>query len=301
MDQSHYFHPPRRTGSIIQIGMIILFSAAGLWGIWQINQARAGIQILPFIFAVLISLVTVPFLVYRYYSLQQSLYTLRREGITLQWGWRSETIPMADVEWVHPAHDLETPLRFPRLRWPGSLVGARIFSRGPSIEFMASTTQDLIIIALKNNRYFVISPRDVNHFLETFRELTEMGALESIESQSVQSRLLLTNIWKERPALILIVLGFLLNITLLTWALLIIPNRSQISLGFTPRGTPHEPLDSVRLLLLPILNAFAYFINLFLGFFLFRRAANRLLSYFLWGTSLAIAVFFHIGVYFITR
>lgn len=281
--------------------MIVIFSAVGLWGIWQISQARAGIQILPFIFAVLISLLTVPFLVYRYYALQQSIYELRRESVHLQWGWRSETIPMGEIEWVHPAHDLETPLRLPRLRWPGSVIGARIFSRGPNIEFMASRAEDLIIIAVKGNRYFVISPQDVNLFLEVFRKLTEMGALEHIPGESVQSRLLITNVWKERPALILISVGFLLNLSLLTWSLLVIPARAQISLGFTPEGIPHEPLDSVRLLLLPILNAISYFINLVLGFFLFRRAANRLLSYFLWGTSVIIAVFFHIGVFFITR
>jgi hypothetical protein len=165
---------------------------------------------------------------------------------------------------------------------------------------MASRTQNLIIIAA-GERYFVISPRNVNDFLETFRSLTELGALQTIPAESVHSRFLLTNIRQETPALILIGVGFLLTLSLLIWSLLVISSRGQISLGYTPAGVPHDPLDSVRLLLLPILNAFSYFSNLVLGFFLFRRPENRLLSYLLWGSSVVVGLFFHIGTYFITR
>ena len=92
---------------------------------------------------------------------------------------------------------------------------------------------------------------------------------------------------------------FLLNISLLIWTLLVIPSRGLVSLGFTPGGVPRDSLDSVRLVLFPILNTTAYLANLVLGLFLFRNQENRFLAYLLWSASVVVAVLFHIGMIFI--
>ncbi|MCK4490927.1 MAG: hypothetical protein KAU23_11745, partial [Anaerolineales bacterium] len=104
-----------------------------------------------------------------------------------------------------------------------------------------------------------------------------------------------------KPLLWIFLAGAILNITLLIWTLLIIPSRERISLGFTPGGIPHEPLESVRLILFPIINTTAYLGNLVLGLFLFRNEENRVLAYILWGGSLFIAIIFHIGMLFILQ
>lgn len=300
MENTFTFHPPRRLGTVFHQLSITLLVMAGLWAVWQIGQAQVGPQLLLYIFTILIVLVAVPLLVYRYYALRNSSYTLTREGIYLQWGWRNENIPMSHIHWVHPAHDLENPLRPPRLRWPGSVIGARSFSRGPSVEFMASQGKNLLVVAA-SDRYYAISPKDINGFLEAFHHLTELGSLQNIPQQSTRSTILLTLVWQQKPAFYTIVAGFLLNLTLLIWTLLIIPGHAQISLGFNPQGLPHTPLDSVRLLLLPILNTFGFLANLILGLFNFRSEQTKLLAYLLWGSSILIALLFHIGTYFITR
>ncbi len=299
MENTYPFHPPRRIGTIFHHLSIALLVVAGLWGIWQISQAQVGAQLLLYIFAILIALVAVPLLVYRYYALRNSSYTLTRDGIYIQWGWRNESIPMNHIHWVHPVHDLETPLHAPRLRWPGSVIGTRRFTRGPSVEFMASQEKNLLVIATARH-YYAISPQDVNQFLAAFHNLTELGSLQNIPQRSTSYTILLTLVWKQKPAFYTILTGFLLSLTLLVWTLLAIPNHSQISLGFTSQGLPREPLANVRLILLPTLNAFTFFANFVLGLFLFRRDENKLLAYLLWGSSILVALVFHIGVYFIT-
>jgi hypothetical protein len=88
---------------------------------------------------------------------------------------------------------------------------------------------------------------------------------------------------------------------------LTVPSREAISLGFTPEGVPAEPVPSVRLLLLPILNLFFYLASAVAGMYFFRseglpEASVRVhLAYLLWGSGLLTPVLFLFGVYFILR
>jgi hypothetical protein len=147
--------------------------------------------------------------------------------------------------------------------------------------------------------YFAISPQSVDEFILTFRSLSEMGTLAPLESISTKPALFLNEITSQRPLLIIFLTGGLLNISLLIWTLLIIPTRDTISLGFSPQGIPHEGLESVRLILFPIINTTAYLGNLVLGLFLFRNEVNRILAYVLWGGSILVALIFHLGMVFI--
>ena len=300
MEHTYTFSPPRRLGTLFHYLSIGLLAGAGLWGIWQISSVEIGPLLLVYLLAILLALLGIPLFFYRYYALRNANYTLTREGILLEWGWRKETIPMNKVHWVHPEHDLETELRPPRLRWPGSVIGTRRFTRGPVVDFMASRTRDIVVIAAADH-YYAVSPKDVNKFLSAFHTLTELGPLHNLPQQSIHSTFLLTQIWKRKSAFYTILAGFLLNLTLLFWALFVIPNQAQVSLGFTPQGQPNEPLDSVRLILLPILNTFSFLANFVLGLFLFRSDENKLLAYLFWGSSILVALIFHISVYFITK
>ncbi|RLD08247.1 MAG: hypothetical protein DRI56_05750 [Chloroflexota bacterium] len=300
METTFTFHPPRRSGTIFHHLSITLLTFAGAWGIWQISKAQIGPQLILYIFTILIVLVAVPLFIYRYYALRNSSYTLKREGIYLQWGWRNITIPINQIKWVHFAYDLDTQLQPPQIRWPGSVLGKRSFYNGPPVEFMAANTKNLIVIAVPDH-YYAISPTDANQFLETYHHLIELGSLQNIPQQSTRSTILLTLIWQQKPAFYTILTGLILNLTLLIWTLFIIPNRPQISLGFTSQQLPHEPLASVRLILLPIINTFSFLTNLITGLFFFRSKQTKLLAYLLWGSSILIALVFHIGIYFITK
>lgn len=300
MEQTYTFHPPRRRGTVFHHLSVTLLTLVGAWGIWQISLAQVGPQLLFYIFTLLVVLFTVPILVYRYYALRNSHYILKREGIYLQWGWRNITIPINQIKWIHHAKDLNTPLRPPHLRWPGAVLGKRKVLNASSVEFIASRTKQLIVIATADH-YYAISPQKPDNFLTAYYRLNELGTLQHISKQSVRSTVLLSLIWQQKAAFYILLAGFLLNLTLLGWTLFIIPKEAQISLGFNPAGQPYDPIDSIRLILLPILNSLSLLANFFLGLFLFRDKKNKVLSYLLWGSSVFVALIFHISVYFITK
>ena len=300
MEESRVYYPPKRTGTIVHLLLILFFSGGGAWSIWGASNVQVAPQLLPYLALILLFLITVPFLIYRLYALHRSKYSLERGGIQLQWGWRSENIPMDKVKWVHKAEDLEIPPQPPLIRWPGSVIGFRRFLRGPVVEFMAAREKGLVIIATEEG-YFAISPLQVEDFILSYNSLTELGSISLLTTQSSHPTLILTEISGKKPLLWIFLAGAILNITLLIWTLLIIPSREMISLGFTPGGIPHEPLESIRLILFPIINTTAYLSNLVLGLFLFRNEETRVLAYILWGGSLFIAIIFHIGMLFILQ
>jgi hypothetical protein len=298
MDERITFNPARRFGTIFHIALMLVFTAAGIWGISGVSAAEMAPQLLPYLALIGLFLVIVPFMLYRLYALHRSAYILERGGITLQWGWRSVTLPMNEVKWVYRDADLETTPRPPAIRWPGSVTGIRTFQRGPEVEFMASRGKNLVIIAAED-RYYAISPLLTDAFVSTYQDLTELGAIHALSGESIQPYLVISEITKRRPAWMMILIGGLLNISFLIWVLRVIPTRESISLGFRPNGLPRESLESVRLILFPILNSSAYLANLILGLFMFHNRNYRALAYLLWAAGILTAALFHIGLAFI--
>lgn len=295
MDERITFYPARRAGTIVHIALMLLFSAAGIWGIWGASTAEMAPQLLPYLALVLLFLVTVPYLFYRLYGLHRSSYTLERGGITLQWGWRLVTLPMNKINWVYRDTDLEVPPKPPPLRWPGAVTGVRKFQRGPEVEYLASRAKRLVIISA-GDRYYAISPLYRDELINSYQDLIELGSLQPLPEQSIQPDLVLLEISKNRLTLGMLLLGAVLNISLLIWVLQVIPARETISLGFRPDGGLRESLESIRLILFPILNSSAYLTNLVLGLFMYRTQENRALAYILWGAGILTALLFHISL-----
>ncbi|HDD55204.1 MAG TPA: hypothetical protein ENG59_03055 [Chloroflexi bacterium] len=295
MDERITFYPSKRTGTIVHIALMLIFSAAGIWGIWGVSTVQMAPQLLPYLALIGLFLVTVPYLIYHLYALHHSAYILERGGITLQWGWRSVTLPVDQVKWVYRDIDLEIPPRPPALHWPGSVTGVRKFQRGPEVEFLASRVKRLVIISA-SDRYYAISPLFVDEFISTYLDFVELGALQPLPEESIQPTLVLSEISRNRLTLGIILAGGLLNISLLIWTLLVIPTRESISLGFRPDGLPRLALESVRLILFPILSSSAFLANLVLGLFMFRNPENRALAYILWAAGILTALLFLIGL-----
>lgn len=300
MEETFFFYPPRRKGTIFHLGLISgLLTGAG-WAVWKTSQVQVTLDLLPYLLIILGSLIGIPLLTYRLYALHNAHYRLDRGSLHIQWGWRQETIPMTAVSWVHRAEDLENAPDPSLISWPGSVIGKQNNARSSPVEFLAARKKDLIVIAAQDS-FLVISPADTDQFLETYNQLIELGSLQHVPSQTIRPSFLLSTLRSQRSVLISLAAGFLLNLSLLIWTLSIIPQREEISLGFTPQGTPHQPLDSVRLILLPIINFTAYLSNFVLALFLYRREKNQLFAHLLWGSSVLIAVFFHIGLYLLQR
>jgi hypothetical protein len=280
--------------------LILIFIVGGIIGLWGASRSQISLRFLLYLLPAILALVVVPFLTYRAYALQRANYLVERDGFRLQWGLRSEDIPMDVVEWVGTEDDLDFKLPNPPFRLPGSVLGVRQLPEERTLEYLAARSRSLMLIAT-HRRVFAISPDDNQEFIRAFREVTELGSLTPIPARSVYPAFMFSRSWADRPARILILLGGLLSILFLVWVILTAPTRASISLRFTPTGLPTESVPSVRLLLLPVVNLFIFFVDLFLGLFLYRRTESQPVAYMLWVTSILTSLLFMGALFFILR
>ncbi len=85
----------------------------------------------------------------------------------------------------------------------------------------------------------------------------------------------------------------------LVWTSLAVSVRPQIRMGFDLNGQPRDVVPGVRLMLLPVLSAMVFLVDLLLGLFFFREEENRLLAYLLWAGGVLAPFLFLIGVFYI--
>lgn len=300
MKDEFIFYPPIRWGLIVHTAGALLLASAGGYGLWQAFHATIGPIFLIYLISSLLALGLALWLVYRGYALQRAFYTLERDGLSLHWGLRLEDIPMDAVVWARSAEDLETRLPLPWLCIPGSVLGSRNFPGVGTVEFLASSWRGIILVATPE-RIYAISPQDPQAFLNVFQRFMELGSLSPLPARSVFPTLLLARVWQTRLARYTILLGLGFSLLLLIGASLAIPGRDQISLGFTPALAPNEPIPSVRLLLLPVLNGFFFLADLLLGLYFFRQDESQSLAYLVWGGGALTSLLFLLSMIFVLQ
>jgi hypothetical protein len=300
------FHPPRLRGLIFQGMILVLLAAAGFLALWQASNIQINVYILISFLPLLVGFALIPFFLYRIQMLRKSSYILERDGFRLQWGLRLEIIPMNQVLWVRRGEESGLPIPLPLLRWPGSVYGRRLSSRGIPFEFMAATTSNLVLIATPQC-IFAISPEDPEAFLGSYQRVMELGSLTPLAPVSTHPSSLLERYWSNRVARVMLLVGTFLSLLLTIWVVLVIPGRSEIFFRPGLSGTAAVPV--ARLLLLPFLSSVFFSGDLLLGLFLFRRAENiperraidRALAYLLWGSGVLVPALFTAAVIFILR
>jgi Bacterial PH domain len=256
-----HFPPAKRFGLIVHGITILTLAAVSAWGFWNLARTQMGPMFVNYLLTGVLSFAPIPFLAYRAYALLRADYYIDRDSLAMLWGLRVEDIPLSDVEWVRPASDLTHPLSLPHLRLPGAILGTRRHADLGLVEFIASDSRNIILVATAK-RVFAISPKDA----------------------------LVRFIW---------VSGLLLNIGLIIWVGLLIPSLGQISLGFSPFGTPLEPVPSIRLILLPLLSGLLFIAGWLAGLYFYRWDRQRMLSTVIWISSAFSALLFLVAVLFI--
>lgn len=278
------FTPPRRPGLVFHLVALFLLFIGSVFTFIQanrteVNQSFGFWLILSFLFAF-----PVPVFVYRAYALQRAAYHLAPEGIRLQWGLRSEEIPMGKILWISTDAQLERPLPLPWLHWPGGVLGVRKMKAG-KVEYLAARPRDLLIIATPGKMY-AISPENPDRFLHTFQRHAEVGTLHPIAPRSVYPAFLVGSVWASRPARTLILIGLVLGLLLLA------------TLAF-PAENVSLPISNTQIFLLPIVNALFFLVNLLFGLFFFRSVQSQPLAYLLWGTNVLTSLLFFGVLYLI--
>ena len=158
----------------------------------------------------LFSIIPLPFLVYRLYSLYRGNYSFDRETLTIRWGLRLERIPVSDIEWIRSAQDLTHPLRLPPFSTAGAILGYQTHPDLDNIEFLANDQKTLLLVATAH-RVFAISPKNPVTFIQDFQKIIEMGSLSPVPSQSVYPSFVISQAWNNKITRFLWVTGLILN------------------------------------------------------------------------------------------
>jgi hypothetical protein len=297
--ESYLFRPPRRFGLAYHFAAVLLLAAAGFLGLLQASRAAVGPVFFLFVLPAILAVSFGPVLLYNAYSLWGASYSLERDGIHLQWGLRSEDIPMDSVLWVRPEAALREHLPLPWWHWPGAVLGRRTMHDGTPVEFFAARARQLLLIATPA-RMYVISPARLDEFLQAFQTLSELGTITPVVARSVYPAFLLSRLVRDVNGLALLLAGLALSLGLLTWVGMSVRTRESITWQ-TPSTRIVDPVPAVRLFLLPVLNAVFFTADLLLGLFFYRRVETQVASYLLWGVSVLTAILFLGAAFFILR
>ncbi|HSG44808.1 MAG TPA: PH domain-containing protein, partial [Anaerolineales bacterium] len=269
-----HFPPSKRTGVIVHVIIILILASISVWGFWNLPRTQVGPSYVTYLLLALLAFFPIPFFGYRAYALQRADYYIDRDSLAAIWGLRVEDIPLTDIEWVRPATDLTTPLRLPRLRLPGAVLGTRRHPDLGLVEFIASDTSNLILIAT-SKRVFAISPENPAALVQTFARATELGSLIPAKPVSVYPSFIITQAWESPIARFLWMSGLFLNLGLFIWVGILIPSLSQIPFGFNTLGIPAETAPASQLILLPLISAFMYVVSIIAGLYFYRWDPQR--------------------------
>jgi hypothetical protein len=290
------FPPPKQRGLALHAGLIALFLGLVVWAGFNLYDATLDAAFAGFVLLLLAGLVILPVLAYRLYALVRAEYSLDRDNVHLVWGMRVEDIPISDVEWVRPANQLPTPLGLPWLRlWGGLLGTTRHPDIGP-VEFLASETDGLLLIATART-VFAISPADPAAFVLAFQRTMEMGSLAPGQSHSQYPTFVMSNAWQSPFTRIIWLVGAFVNIGLFVWVSVMLPGLPLVPLGFDALGAPLDPVPGAQLILLPLLSAVLSAGGWLAGLFFYRRADQHLLANLLWLSGTLSSVLFLIAVF----
>ena len=298
VQNSYPFYPPRRNGYLFLSGLLIFLSLGWIISVWISIHSQTSLGFLSLFLPSVLILSAVPAIIYYIYALRNALYLVERDGIRLYWGLRQEDIPITEIQWVHHAEDLEMRLPLPLVRLPGAVIGSRTIKKEGEIEYLASSTRNLVIIA-RIDKAYALSPSQPAKFINAYQRFTEMGSFIPFDPQSVYPSNIINRVFRSPPARLLIVAGALVCIALLAMVAIGITSGEYIHLRFLSDGTPGEPIPAIRLLLLPLLNTFFFLVDLFAGLYFYLDSRREHLAFLLWGTGLFTAIVFMGGALFI--
>lgn len=292
------FPPAKQAGIAVHVIIILMLAAASAWGFWKVSREQVGLPYVLYLLAALITFAPIPVLGYRAYALLRANYSIDRDSLAVVWGLRVEDIPLTDIEWMKPASDLAHPLALPSFRLPGSVLGTRRHPDLGLVEFIASDTKKLVLVAT-SKRVIAISPENPAAMAQTFARAIELGSLTPAEYKSVYPSFIVTQAWDSPAARFLWLGGLLLNIGLVVWVGTLIPSLAQVPFGFNTLGAPDEVVPSTQLILLPLISGFMYLTGIAAGLYFYRWQPHRPLSFLLWIGGVLSAIFFLMAVLFL--
>jgi len=296
--KSGHFPPPKQRGLIVHGIVVLILAVIASFGFINLTRSEVGPAFLIYLLVSLISFAPIPFFVYRAYSLWRADYHMDRDSLTINWGLRVEDIPLTDIEWLRSVEDLTRPISLPPLPMPGSLLGLRRHLDLGTIEFLASDSTKLLLVATAK-RIFVISPEDTVAFTQTFARATELGSISPADARSVYPSFVVSQAWQSGVARYFWLTGLFLNLGLFIWASIIIPSTPRVAFGPQFVGSTLETVPSSQLIIFPVASLLLAVAGWIAGLYFYRWERQRVLAFIVWGSSTLTSLLFLLAVLFI--
>jgi hypothetical protein len=294
------FQPPRRRGLVFNLGLSLVLGLLALALLILASRSALGPAFLGALLGALVVAVPIPILINRTFALIRSKYVIERDGIHLKWGFREVDIPATDLQYVELAEDLLFPLEYPRMQWPGAVIGTNQQEKLGTVEFLAAERSGMVMIGTPE-QVFVISPENPKQFISHYRMVTEMGSLSPLPAYSTSPSFLLIDIWRIPRLRLLLIATTILSLALLGLVAWAVPTLTEISLGFDASGSPLPPVSPGQLFLLPAVNIFLVVASYLLSLLFFRRETDHPLVSVLWFGNAFTSMLFLVATLFILQ
>ena len=295
MSEGQEYYPYKKTGIALHLLLVLLLLGGIGFLLFLVFSRPAGWPLAIYLLVTLLLLALLPLIAYRGYALYRALYVIERDGLRVRWGLRSEDLPLTEVLWVRPASDLITPLTLPKFSMPGAILGNSSHKELGELEFIASKTADLVIVAAVE-KTLVLSPQDPEEFSRRFQRVIEMGSLAPIAPHTTIPAAYMQSVFQDQLAKTLLAISILLTLLFLIVTSILIPFRSMVSIGYDFNAVSLPAVPANRLLMLPILALFFMVVNVISGFFFYRRKETRTITYFVWAAGILTPLLLFVSV-----
>lgn len=288
------FTPPRTLGLFIGGTLLGILLALIIVSVVQLTTATISVWLVLWVTLPLVSVPLALLVLYRLYNLLTARYRLDRDGFYLTWGLITEQISLAEVTLIRSADEVAANLRPARgLWWPGYVYGSREIDGEGLVEFFATTGSQELMVLSAGGRLLAISPPDLEAFQQAFIDATRLGSLEPIPTLSQRPEFVFSDLWNDRLAQILVLIGLALPLFLLGYLALRVPSLpARVPFGFDTTGVPSPLAPPGRLLLLPLIGGLCWIADFAVGAWLYRQAKERPLAYAIWGVAIVVGGLF---------
>ncbi len=288
------FTPPRALGLLVGGILLAILLTLIIVSVVQLTTATISALLILWVTLPLVSVPLALLVLYRLYNLLTARYRLDRDGFYLTWGLITEQISLAEVTLLRSADELAPNLRPVRgLWWPGYMYGSREIDGEGLVEFFATTGPQGLIVLNAGERLLAISPPDLGAFQQAFVDATRLGSLEPIPTLSQRPEFVFSDLWNDRLAQVLVLIGLAMPLFLLGYLALLVPSLpALVPFGFDTTGVPSPLAPPGRLLLLPMIAGLCWIADFAVGAWLYRQAKDRPLAYAMWGVAIVVGGIF---------
>ncbi len=280
MANEHF--PPRQKSLVYNgvLGIITLLVTLFLLisgSMIEHNILATGMIVLGFLLILPLLLIA-----YRIFTILTTVYTFNRDYLEITWGLRREVIPMGEFDWIHPVTDFETPLPLGFTLLKGSYYTEKEISGLGKTQFIATLPEKMILVK-HQQRFLVISPENVESFMENYELLAQMGSLQNVQAESENLKMLWQRVWTDPWARRLLSAGAISLVLLFVSGLIISLAKKQIV------WVSMEYVPSARAMLMAMIGLFFGLINTFTGLLLYLQdRVAAFLRNLLWGTTVLV-------------